>query len=158
VKMSAHVQPISAARFAAALPDLPLSSLHAKAAEIQNSIAHLKQSNSQLKQYAEEGDKDCQEAIDENMVVIDRQLERIELLKQEVEQRGFKWEETDIVNGTSDAKVTTQVVQEDATSNGAAQASGISQAENLQGGRLGDEELAQRLAERMMDEDEGMHL
>lgn len=50
--MSSESQPIAPARFAAALPSLPLSNLHAKAAELHNSIAHLQSSNAQLAPFA----------------------------------------------------------------------------------------------------------
>jgi hypothetical protein len=95
--MSNESTPISPARFAEALKDLPLSTLHLKAAELRNSIAHLDYSNEQLKPFADgtEGDNgpdlDCVDAIKENEVVIQRMLERIELLKQEVEGRGSSW-------------------------------------------------------------------
>jgi hypothetical protein len=98
--MSSATTPISPARFAAALKDLPLSTLHLKAAELRNSIAHLDYSNEQLKPFAEgtnEGnsngqpDQDCIDAIKENEAVIARMMERIELLKQEVEGRGSSW-------------------------------------------------------------------
>lgn len=52
VRMSSNSQPITPARFAAALPSLPLSNLHAKAAEIHNSLAHLQSSNAQLAPFA----------------------------------------------------------------------------------------------------------
>jgi len=91
--MSATATPIPPARFAAALRDLPLSSLHAKAAELRNSIAHLLSSNEELKPFAEAGDKDCAEAIMENEEVIRRMEERISLLRIEVEGRGMKWAE-----------------------------------------------------------------
>lgn len=122
--MSNEALPISPARFALALKDLPLSTLHLKAAELRNSIAHLDYSNEQLKPFADgaEGDggpdQDCADAIKENEVVIARMLERIELLKQEVEGRGSSWlefqsaeeletgkegEEGELVNGTGRA-------------------------------------------------------
>jgi hypothetical protein len=92
--------PIPPARFAAALTELPLSSLALKAAEIRNSIAHLEYSNAQLLPFAEgtEGpdgspDQDCVEAIQENEIVIERMKERILLLKAEVEKRGVSWRE-----------------------------------------------------------------
>ena len=91
--MSATATPIPPARFAAALRDLPLSSLHAKAAELRNSITHLLSSNEELKPFAEAGDKDCAEAIMENEEVIRRMEERISLLRMEVEGRGMKWVE-----------------------------------------------------------------
>lgn len=91
--MSATATPIPPARFAAALRDLPLSSLHAKAAELRNSIAHLLSSNEELKPFAAAGDKDCAEAITENEEVIRRMEERISLLRIEVEGRGMKWVE-----------------------------------------------------------------
>ncbi len=92
-------EPITPARFAAALQDLPLSSLALKVAELRNSIAHLDYSNEQLKPFAhpatpgEEGDPDCAEAIVENEDVIARMNERIALVKDEVERRGASWRE-----------------------------------------------------------------
>jgi hypothetical protein len=97
--MSNEATPISPARFAAALKDLPLSTLHLKAMEIRNSVAHLDYSNEQLKPFADgtdpsangRPDQDCIDAIKENEIVIARMQERIALLKAEVEGRGSSW-------------------------------------------------------------------
>lgn len=89
--MSASATPISASAFAQAIQDLPVGNLHAKAAELQNSISHLRHSNDQLKPLSEEGDVECTQAIRENEEVIARMRDRIRLLKMEVERRGFKW-------------------------------------------------------------------
>jgi hypothetical protein len=91
----ADSRPISSTQFALAIHDLPLSSLAFKAAEIRNSIAHLDYSNEQLLPFTQTSppDADCVDAIKENEVVIARMLERIELLKVEVEGRGVRWEE-----------------------------------------------------------------
>lgn len=108
--MSAESLPITPARFAEALKDLSLSSLHLKVLELRNSIAHLDYSNEQLRPYAEgresaqdptggaaaapgEPDPDCVEAIKENEQVIERMQERIRLVRAEVEHRGFSWSE-----------------------------------------------------------------
>jgi hypothetical protein len=98
--MSSQTLPISPAAFAAALSSLPLSTLHLKAAELRNSIAHLDYSNEQLRPFAdgtEPGlsapDRDCVEAIRENEKVVERMVERLGLLKQEVEGRGGLWGE-----------------------------------------------------------------
>jgi hypothetical protein len=97
--MSNEATPISPPRFAAALKDLPLSTLHLKAMEIRNSVAHLDYSNEQLKPFADgtdpsangRPDQDCIDAIKENEIVIARMQERIALLKAEVEGRGSSW-------------------------------------------------------------------
>jgi hypothetical protein len=97
--MSSEATPISPARFAEALKDLPLSTLHLKAAELRNSIAHLDYSNQELKPFADgtepsangQPDQDCVDAIKENEIVIARMQERIALLKAEVEERGSSW-------------------------------------------------------------------
>ncbi|KAF2272583.1 uncharacterized protein EI97DRAFT_354501, partial [Westerdykella ornata] len=82
--MSAESRPITAARFAAALTELPISSLHAKIAELKNSISHLEKSNAELEEYVrQESDRDCYEALVENKEVIRRMEERIELVKKE---------------------------------------------------------------------------
>ncbi|RDL42092.1 Uncharacterized protein BP5553_02071 [Venustampulla echinocandica] len=99
--MSSETNPISPGRFAEALKDLPLSTLHLKAAEIRNNIAHLDYSNEQLKPFAEGTetsangvpDQDCVDAIRENEIVIARMQERLQLLRAEVEGRGSSWDE-----------------------------------------------------------------
>ncbi|RYP92465.1 hypothetical protein DL770_001411 [Monosporascus sp. CRB-9-2] len=109
--MSADSQPISPARFAEALKDLPASSLALKVLELRNSIAFLDYSNAELKPFAEgtvtaldvdsnsqqqqagRPDQDCIDAIAENEVVITRMQERIELVRAEVESRGLDWRE-----------------------------------------------------------------
>lgn len=93
--MSTSTAPITPSQFALAIADLPLSTLALKAAEIRNSIAHLDYSNEELKPFAEADppDVDCIDAIRENEVVVARMLERIGLLKVEVERRGVRWEE-----------------------------------------------------------------
>ncbi|KAI9796488.1 MAG: hypothetical protein M1833_006156 [Piccolia ochrophora] len=89
--MSASAMPISPAAFATAIRDLPLSNLHAKAAELRNSIAHLHSSNTQLQPFADEGDEECLLALRENAEVMSRMEGRIQLLKAEVEGRGMLW-------------------------------------------------------------------
>ena len=162
--MSAESQPISAERFALAIQDLPAENLYSKAHEIANSVAHLERSNKQLQDYIdsiradttlpestrEEGDKDCSDAIQENHIVIERQKERIELLKREVERRGGKWHEGDTngsVNGSAEAPPTDGPAASDPPS--------------TSGGRLTDEELRRQMMDRLSDEQEdgdGMHL
>ena len=91
---------ITPAAFSAALTSLTTESLYLKAAELRNSIAHLRTSNVQLRYYSDSlaedegdgrGDPECLSAIAENQVVITRQLERIGLIRKEVEGRGGRW-------------------------------------------------------------------
>lgn len=98
--MSAEATPITARAFATAIEELPISTLHLKAAELRNSLAHLEYSNAQLEPFArppagstEQPDQDCLEAIEENIGVISRYKERLDLLKAEAEKRGLNWEE-----------------------------------------------------------------
>lgn len=116
--MSADAVPITPARFRTALEDLSISSLYAKYAELQNSIAHMESSNKQLEDFARENDdRECYEALLENKEVIKRFLERIELIKTEViEVRGLPWrpqgeDEKPVapVNGTNGAPATSTV-------------------------------------------------
>jgi len=159
--MSANVQPIPNSQFALAIQDLPLENIYAKAQEIENSISHLLHSNAQLRDYSdsirndtsiagetreEVGDKECLEAIQENEIVIDRQRERIGLLRAELERRGQIWHgagaaEGAEVNGDRDGEEVVVNIQEPPRANGAAP-----------GGRLTDEELRRRLEQRMRDE------
>ncbi|MCJ1421327.1 hypothetical protein MMC32_007690 [Xylographa parallela] len=159
--MSSNAPPITPARFAAALPDLPLSSLHAKAAELRNSIAHLEASNDQLRPFADEGDPDCADAIHENEEVMKRMSDRIVLLKAEVEGRGFLWDNgpTDI-NGKEPGEENVDMVNGDTTSGaGSHGVDGRPERAVRDGGSLDDEELARRLRERMeADDEEGLHL
>lgn len=176
--MSSTATPISPARFAAALSSLPLPNLHLKAAELNNSIAHLEYSNLQLQPLAEDGDRDCKEAVEENRGTIARMKERIELLKAEVEGRGFRWGEGDGEGGKGkrNAGMNGDGTEEE-LGNGnqqverAEERTGDRVAVNNEHGheadgrrrRLGDEELARRLQERMADDmmdgdDDGLHL
>ncbi|KAK4155496.1 hypothetical protein C8A00DRAFT_13435 [Chaetomidium leptoderma] len=121
--MSADALPITPTLFAAALKDLPISTLHLKVLELRNSIAHLDYSNEQLRPFAEgtataaaplpnnnnnntsstqqqqgqqqqqQPDADCIDAIKENEQVIERMQARIRLVRQEVEGRGLAWTE-----------------------------------------------------------------
>lgn len=165
--MSAESQPITPARFAAALPDLTVESLHAKAAEIRNSIAHLKSSNEQLREFAMEGDKDCYEAMVENEEVIERMEHRIEMLKAEVEGRGLRWieeHEKPKENGAEEGEDANMEDAEDAHTNGTAgeattAAVSTTASAPASSGRLTDEDLRRLLTDRMDDDDEeGVHL
>jgi hypothetical protein len=104
--MSSEASPITPARFAKALEDLSIGSLHAKVAEIRNSIAHLEASNKELEHFARENDdRDCYEYLLENRQVIKSMEERIELIKKEiVEARGMPF-------APQEAKTTAPVVQ-----------------------------------------------
>jgi hypothetical protein len=110
--MSAQARPISPTRFAAALKDLALSNLYNKVSELRNQLAHLDYSNQEMQAFAEgtapgltEPDKDCILAIEENEVVIKRIVERLALLRVEIEGRGNAWldgrheEERKLANG-----------------------------------------------------------
>jgi hypothetical protein len=115
--MSAQARPISPTRFAAALQDLPLANLYGKVSELRNQLAHLDYSNQEMKAFAEgtapgltEPDKDCIAAIEENEAVIKRIVERLTLLRAEVEGRGHAWlegsaaeEEQALANGHASA-------------------------------------------------------
>ena len=160
--MSSEARPITAAAFASALTDLPVENLYAKAFELNNSIAHLEHSNTQLKEYSDsikndsslaedvrrEGDQDCEDAIKENDVVIARQRERIGLLRAEVERRGGRWHEA---GGEERPNGHVEEGEEETVTG------------RMAGGRLTDEELRRRLEERMGagdddDDGDGMHL
>jgi hypothetical protein len=159
--MSSEARPITADAFAAAVADLPVENLYAKAFELNNSISHLEQSNTHLKEYSDsikndtslaadvrrEGDRDCEDAIKENDVVIARQRERIGLLRAEVERRGGRWHEA---GGEERAGV-----------NGHAEEGELVNGRTA-GGSLTDEELRRRLEETMGgdedDDEDGMHL
>ncbi|CZT25311.1 uncharacterized protein RCC_11039 [Ramularia collo-cygni] len=87
--MSSSSAPISPAAFAAAIHDLPVDALYTKAAELLNQMQHLRDSNAQMQEFAD--DEVCREAVTENEVVIRRIRERVNLCKTEVEGRGLRW-------------------------------------------------------------------
>lgn len=169
--MSASAAPISSARFAAALKSLSLDTLYAKTAEIHNSVTHLEASNQDLQEYAAE-DSECADAIWENMATIGRMHERIDLLKKEVESRGFVWDEER--NYTLNVPVELNGVREEVNGdivelqreraqrgigNGDGTSVGADQGDR--GGRLGDGELAGGLQDRLndhADDEDGVHL
>lgn len=162
--MSSSSTPIHPHRFAEAIQVLPLSNLHFKAAELRNSIAHLRSSNQQLQPFADEGDYDCAEAIRENMEVMERMEERIILLKVEVEGRGYLWSDEEPRNGNrevngdlnGDREVDGRHIQRNTHQD----AVYGPESARPQGGRMGDEEL-RRSPRAQLDEvvdDEGLHL
>ncbi|KAH6615070.1 hypothetical protein C7974DRAFT_417270 [Boeremia exigua] len=130
--MSTESRPITAARFAAALTELPISSLYAKHAELSNNITHLESSNKQLEDYARENDdRDCYEALLENRQVMKTFNERMDMIRKEVEEvRSLPWRPRDegevrkeegniglngitpLQNGTSPTAPTGQAAQE----------------------------------------------
>lgn len=164
--MSAEARPIDTEQFALAIQDLPVENLYSKANEINNSITHLEGSNKQLQEYSDsirtdtslpestrqEGDKDCLEAIQENLIVISRQKDRIGLLKREVERRGGRW------HGGGEDESNRETNRHDAQRTQPTATNGAS----TTGGRLTDEQLQQQLRDRMGDDDaddaDGMHL
>ncbi|KAI6246009.1 hypothetical protein HI914_05722 [Erysiphe necator] len=105
--MSGTAAPISLASFGEALKSLTIESLYSKVNELENSIAHLKDSNQQLKSFTQgmisktntetnidhqlilEHDQECIDAIQENVMVITRFQDRIKLLVAEIEARGL---------------------------------------------------------------------
>jgi hypothetical protein len=154
--MSSDAAPISPARFAQALESLPLDALHSKAAELSNSIAHLKSSNEQMLPFADEGDDVCREAMFENLTVIGRMNERISLLRAEVERRGMRWSEGEVEDQAMVDEG--KMVNGDAGQSGA---NGATTGTRQQNGRLTDDELRRRLETQMAEDDgdeEGVHL
>ncbi|CAK7233524.1 hypothetical protein SCUCBS95973_008623 [Sporothrix curviconia] len=108
--MSSEALPISPARFAEATKELSLATLHLKVLEIRNDVAHLDYSNEQLLPYAQGAvavlgaatagssgepvpDQDCIDAIKENLAVVERKLNQLKLVREEVERRGVSWTE-----------------------------------------------------------------
>lgn len=84
-------QQITPARFRLALRDLPPDALQTKAAELLNTLHHLQVSNAEMKPFADDGDSDCKEAMDENVGVMARVRERLGSVREEVEGRGMTW-------------------------------------------------------------------
>ena len=152
--MSHGALPIDAKAFAEALESLPIDALHAKVAEIQNSISHLKSSNDQMMPFAEEGDDDCKAAMFENLVVIGRMNDRIQLLRGEVERRGLRWADGEVEDEQNRKRTTTDGTDREATGSQNTTATA-----GRGSGSLTDQELRDRMAAQMEDDDEvGVHL
>lgn len=122
--MADATSPITPARFAAAIRELPVDSLSIKVKELELSIVRLEYSNEEMRPFAEgtaEGltgpDEVCIEAIQENGVVIERQRERIDLVRREVEARGLSWAEFETSRKTAEARVQ-ETEEEEQTRNG----------------------------------------
>ncbi|KAG9600141.1 hypothetical protein KCU84_g5262, partial [Aureobasidium melanogenum] len=151
--MSHEALPIDRVRFAEALESLPLDALHSKVAELRNNMNHLRYSNEQMVPFADDGDQDCKDAMYENLVVISRMNERIELLRAEVEKRGMRWSEAEV----EDRQVSERMVNGDSASTTTTQS-------QPQSGRLTDEQLRAQLEARLAQdtqddqEEEGLHL
>ncbi|KAH0159720.1 hypothetical protein KCU67_g6994, partial [Aureobasidium melanogenum] len=103
--------------------------------------------------FADDGDQDCKDAMYENLVVISRMNERIELLRAEVEKRGMRWSEAEV----EDRQVSERMVNGDSASTTTTQSQPPS-------GRLTDEQLRAQLEARLAQdtqddqEEEGLHL
>jgi hypothetical protein len=163
--MSTSPTPITPEQFTRAIHDLPVDTLHAKAAEIQNSINHLRHSNEQMLPFADEGDQDCKEAMFENLTVIGRMNERIELLKREVEGRGLRWSaegEGDGMNGRVEGDGMNVEVNGNGTATVNSAGGGQQPGPRAPSGRLTDEELRRQVEAQMQmdgdEEEEGVHL
>ncbi|KAJ5185965.1 hypothetical protein N7491_006164 [Penicillium cf. griseofulvum] len=99
--MSTESLPITPGAFAEAIKELPLAVLYSKVSELTNSIAHLHRSNAELRTFlaesnnSEEDKKELEGYVTENEGVAVSMIERISLLKTEVENRGQPWIELD---------------------------------------------------------------
>ncbi|OBW69260.1 MAG: Uncharacterized protein AUREO_006960 [Aureobasidium pullulans] len=113
---------------------------------------HLRSSNEQMVPFADEGDQDCKDAMYENLIVINRMNERIELLRAEVEKRGMRWSEAEV----EDRQISERMVNGDSTTR--------TQPTQSQSGHLTDDELRAQLEARLAQhshedqEEEGLHL
>jgi hypothetical protein len=153
--MAAVGHSITPEAFALAIKDLPLENIYTKAAELQNSITHLLNSNIQMQPFAEEGDAVCRDAIRENDEVIKRMEERIGLCRSEVESRGQVWMggHTTNAEGSAGDTVPNGI-------NGHTQEATVEQPRQPSR-RLDDEELRRQLEAQLgeeEEEEEGVHL
>lgn len=172
--MSQTTRPISPSTFRDAIADLAIGNLHAKAAEIQNSINHLQVSNDAMLEFPD--DSDMKEAIEENGEVIQRMKDRILMLRQEVERRGMRWVDDEgyregmpepgedvVMNGTGGEHGGVNGSTAPGVAGGAEAGSTTTQTAGVRSGTLTDEQLARLMAMRMEhegagEEDEGVHL
>ncbi|KAG8533401.1 uncharacterized protein KY384_002184 [Bacidia gigantensis] len=156
--MSSSAPPISAGRFAEAIEDLPVGNLHTKAAELRNSISHMRSSNEQLQPFADDGDRDCADAILENRQTIRRVEQRMRLLKYEVERRGLPWVEDPMDLGLD--RNSRPIVEERRTGEHGSQQVNGEDASTSEHHRERDEDLLRQTLDHMDEDsaDEGVHL
>ena len=158
--MSSTSIPISADRFAEAIKELPLGNLYSKGAEIRNSLAHLKSSNRELQSFAADGDSDCKDAIEENAVVIQSMERRLQLLKREVEHRGFKWGEDE--GGTTSPELNGNGVGRNGSEMESSPPPNTERATTSVDGHSGGDERTRRVRERIeeqgVEDENGIHL
>ena len=64
-----------------------MEQLHAEAARLRNSLYHLARSNSALQEF--QNDPELKEAIDDNEITIQRQKQRVQMIAEEIQRRGF---------------------------------------------------------------------
>ncbi|KAI5244466.1 hypothetical protein E4T43_03814 [Aureobasidium subglaciale] len=153
--MSHEALPIDRVRFAEALESLPIDALHSKVAELRNNMDHLRFSNEQMVPFADDGDQDCKDAMYENLIVINRMNERIEMIRAEVEKRGMRWSEAEV----EDRQTSEAMVNGYTTTN-----TSQTQSSQAQSGRLTDEQLRAQLEARLAQdtqddqEEEGLYL
>lgn len=84
-----------------------MEQLHAEATRLQLSLYHLRRSQIALEEFRD--DPICRSAIEDNEVVIANQVDRIDLIRLEVERRGFSMEHgagtgENLVNGNASAR------------------------------------------------------
>ncbi|PWW73823.1 hypothetical protein C7212DRAFT_347417 [Tuber magnatum] len=85
--MSATSAPITPEAFLVAIKELELEQLHAEAARLQNSLYHLARSNIALQEF--QNDPELKEAIADNEITIQRQKQRVQIIVEEIQRRGF---------------------------------------------------------------------
>lgn len=64
-----------------------MEQLHAEAARLRNSLYHLARSNIALQEFR--NDPELKEAIDDNEITIQRQKQRVQMIVEEIQRRGF---------------------------------------------------------------------
>ncbi|KAG0637566.1 hypothetical protein HOY80DRAFT_972111 [Tuber brumale] len=97
--MSATSAPITPEAFLVAIKELELEQLHAEAARLQNSLYHLARSNIALQEF--QNDPELKEAIDDNEITIQRQKQRVQMILEEIQRRGFPTDHTTLRNAAN---------------------------------------------------------
>ncbi|KAG0135992.1 hypothetical protein HOY82DRAFT_118933 [Tuber indicum] len=97
--MSATSAPITPEAFLVAIKELELEQLHAEAARLQNSLYHLARSNVALQEF--QNDPELKEAIDDNEITIQRQKQRVQMILEEIQRRGFPTDHATLRNSAN---------------------------------------------------------
>lgn len=76
-----------------------MEQLHAETSRLRNSLYHLARSNIALQEF--QNDPELKEAIGDNEITIQRQKERVQMIAEEIQRRGFPTDHVNLGNAVN---------------------------------------------------------